>query len=59
MILTTLFTGVPRSVGVVYKKTYNIRCMPTNINQQYIILNLGYCRVFAETFSAKTATSKI
>ena len=37
------------------QNTYNVRFMSTNINQRsYIILNLGYCRVFAETFSAKT-----
>ena len=36
------------------QNTYNIRFMSTNINQRYIILNIGYCRVFAEKVSAKT-----
>ena len=48
-----IVTGVPQSVGVVYKiRTSYVLCQQTN--HQYIILNLGYCRVFAETFSAKT-----
>ena len=36
------------------QNTYIIRFMSTNINQRYIILNLGCCRVFAENVSAKT-----
>ena len=36
------------------QNAYNIHFMSTNIRQRCIILNLGYCRVFAETFSAKT-----
>ena len=36
------------------QNTYSIRLMSININRRYIILNRGCCRVFAETFSAKT-----
>ena len=56
---------VTQNGGFVYLYTSNYRCttiswcclqntyiicfMSTNINQRYIILNLGYCRVFVET----------